>query len=110
MKYVNEEKLYSLCFQVVTGLDLRRYNIWAKFSEIIVFIDHFFVDRLVKAKSTMKKQQLPPLPGISKSDLEDALFELQLQYNCCVHFCESADDLAQMVCSFTRAVAERPYK
>ena len=76
----------------------------------IIFIDRSFVDRLVKAKSATKKQQLPQLPAISKSDLEDALFGLQLQYNCCVHFCESADDLAQMVCCFTKAVAERPYK
>ena len=68
-----------------------------------------FLNRLVKAKSALKKKQ-QLLPNISKTDLEDALLQLEFQHNCCVHFCESAEELAQLVCSFTKAVAEKPYK
>ena len=77
---------------------------------IMLFFNRFFVDRLAKAKSALKKPQSHPLPAISKSALDDALLELQMQHHCCVHFCENADELAQIVCSFTKAVAEKPYK
>ena len=77
---------------------------------MMFFFHHFFVDRLVKAKSALKKNQAHPLSAISKSALEDAFLELQMQHQCCVHFCENADELAKIVCSFTKAVAEKPYK
>lgn len=68
-----------------------------------------FLFRVAKAKAASKRTQ-GQMPMISKPDLEDVLLRLELQYNCCVHFCESSEDLAQMVCSFTKAVAEKPYK
>ncbi|XP_065065644.1 crossover junction endonuclease EME1-like isoform X2 [Rhopilema esculentum] len=65
--------------------------------------------KIVKAKSTLKRKQ-PSMPCITKTDLEDTLLQLQLQYNCCVHFCEQAEDFAQFVCAFTKSIAERPHK
>jgi len=79
-----------------------------KFTMLITGMDSY--SKLVKAKSALKKKQAHPLSAISKSALEDAFLELQMQYQCCVHFCENADELAKIVCSFTKAVAEKPYK
>eukprot|EP00794_Sanderia_malayensis_P008993 gene8993-9954_t len=64
-------------------------------------------DKKMKAKSTAKTKAMPQ---ISKVDIEQVLLRLQFQYNYCVHFCETPEDLAQMVASFTKSVAEKPYK
>ena len=50
------------------------------------------------------------MPVISRVEMEEILLALQLRSNCVVHFCETSEDLAQMIAMTTKAVAEAPYK
>ncbi|KRT83536.1 hypothetical protein AMK59_4179 [Oryctes borbonicus] len=47
---------------------------------------------------------------ISRHQLEYALTELELKHSCCHRFLESTQDLSQVICQYTKAVAQLPEK
>lgn len=60
-----------------------------------------------------KKGKKGPEPSVmvSRVDVEEALVDLQLkQPNCRVRMCETEEEFAEMLCMFTKAVAEAPFK
>lgn len=61
-----------------------------------------------------KKQQRPPEanagPMVSRVDMEEALVDLQLHTQSQVRIVQSWKELADFTCTFTKAVAEAPFK
>lgn len=47
---------------------------------------------------------------MTRTDIEEALVDLQIKTNICVYPCETDEDIAAKVVAFTKAVAEKPYK
>lgn len=47
---------------------------------------------------------------MTRTDIEEALVDLQIKTGVCVHPCETEEDIAVKIASFTKAVAEKPYK
>ncbi len=61
---------------------------------------------------TRKRQRKKTLAvlDVTKTDIEEALVDLQIKTNVCVHQCETDEDVALKIAVFTKAVAEKPYK
>lgn len=55
-------------------------------------------------------QRFDTLPIISRHQLEMCLAEIQIVANCSSRLIESAQDLALMVCQYTKSISEIPYK
>lgn len=55
-----------------------------------------------------KKEQL--VPTISKEEIDSQLINLQLTTNFYIRFCEDMSDLSKLICSFSKAIAEAPFK
>ncbi|GJQ73076.1 hypothetical protein Trydic_g1706 [Trypoxylus dichotomus] len=47
---------------------------------------------------------------ISRSELEYVLTEIEIKYSCCHRFVESTQDLLQVICQFTKSIAQLPEK
>ena len=56
-----------------------------------------------------KKKTLSVL-DVTRTDIEEALVDLQIKTNVCVYQCETDEDLAMKIAVFTKAIAEKPYK
>ncbi|XP_015426334.1 PREDICTED: crossover junction endonuclease EME1 [Myotis davidii] len=66
-----------------------------------------------QAKEKKKKQRPPEAstgPGVSRVDMEEALVDLQLHTHAQARVVQSWQELADFACSFTKAVAEAPFK
>lgn len=55
-------------------------------------------------------QRFDTLPVISRQQLEMCLAEIQIVAKCSSRLIESAQDLALMVCQYTKSISEIPYK
>lgn len=55
-------------------------------------------------------QQFDTLPVISRQQLEMCLAEIQIIVKCSSRLIESTQDLALMVCQYTKSISEIPYK
>ncbi|XP_006105319.1 crossover junction endonuclease EME1 isoform X1 [Myotis lucifugus] len=66
-----------------------------------------------QAKEKKKKQRPPEAntgPVVSRVDMEEALVDLQLHTHAQARVVQSWQELADFACSFTKAVAEAPFK
>lgn len=54
--------------------------------------------------------QLDGLPLLTRSQVDDALVELQLMCSVCHRFMETCLELATFITQFTKAISEKPYK
>ena len=57
-----------------------------------------------------KKKKINPTLNVTRTDIEEALVDLQIRTNVCVYPCETDEDVGTKIALFTKAVAERPYK
>lgn len=57
-----------------------------------------------------RRKQITPTAYVTRTDIEEALVDLQIKTGVCVHPCETEEDIAVKIASFTKAVAEKPYK
>ena len=57
-----------------------------------------------------RKKKTQPVLDVTRTDIEEALVDLQIRTNVCVYQCEAEEDVALKIAVFTKAVAEKPYK
>ncbi|XP_028413127.1 crossover junction endonuclease EME1-like [Dendronephthya gigantea] len=57
-----------------------------------------------------RKKKVEPVLDVTRTDIEEALVDLQIKTNVCVYHCETDEDLAMKIAVFTKAVAEKPFK
>ena len=57
-----------------------------------------------------RKKKTQPVLDVTRTDMEEALVDLQIKTNVCVYQCETDEDVALKIVVFTKAVAEKPYK
>jgi len=61
-------------------------------------------------KRARKKKNATVDVDVSRVDVEEALVDLQIREPCNVRLLDTAADVAHLVASFTKAIAEAPYK
>ena len=57
-----------------------------------------------------RKKKIQAVLDVTRTDIEEALVDLQIKTDVCVYQCETDEDVALKIAVFTKAVAERPYK
>ena len=57
-----------------------------------------------------RRKKTQPVLDVTRTDIEEALVDMQIKCNVCVYHCETYEDVALKVAVFTKAVAEKPYK
>ena len=57
-----------------------------------------------------RKKKVQPVLDVTRTDIEEALVDLQIKTNVCVYHCETDEDIALKIAVFTKAVAEKPFK
>lgn len=49
-------------------------------------------------------------PIVSRRKIEYVLTELQLLYNCCYKMINTTEEVGLMICQFSKAIAQAPFK
>ncbi|XP_044602114.1 crossover junction endonuclease EME1 isoform X4 [Equus asinus] len=65
---------------------------------------------LAKEKKQQRQREANPGPLVSRVDIEEALVDLQLHTQAQAQIVQSWKELADFACTFTKAVAEAPFK
>ena len=56
------------------------------------------------------QKSFPDTPIVTKEDVLEAVVKLQLYFNCVVRLIEKLTELSDVIVSYTRAIADIPYK
>lgn len=73
---------------------------------LIYGIDKYFT--YLKQRNKADQNDFKNLPKITKKQMEEALAEIQLEYNCDTHLIQSPSEMATMIFQFSKALATIP--
>lgn len=101
LKRAYKKKIITL---VVTGMNA--YHRFVKTKENQRFRDQ----ALGVEPNAKKRKKTNDVPLLTKEDVEDAFVALQCTQNVFVRFCEGMEQFSMFIVSFTKSIAEAPFK